>query len=217
MGIRMKNAVPKQFLCLGDTPIIMLTIQQFVPFCDKIVVSLPENYHDYWIKLQAKYRFFVPHILVSGGNTRFQSVKNALEHIPDEGLVAIHDAVRPFVSENLIEKCFIDAEKYGNSVAALPMTESVRMIDQQGKNRNIDRNILFRIQTPQIFRCIEIKKAYNQDYQSIFTDDASVLESAGHPIHLTEGEEQNLKITHLKDLLFAEQLKKSKVKTSNSH
>lgn len=206
LGTRLNNTLPKQFLCLKGTPVIMLTIQQFVPFCDKIIVSLPENYHDYWIKLQAKYHFFIPHVLVSGGVTRFESVKNALEYISDEGWVAIHDAVRPFVSEILIEKCFVEANKYGNAVSSLPMTESVRMIDEQGKNKSIDRNAFFKIQTPQVFRCNEIKKAYRQDYQSVFTDDAAVLESAGYAIHLTKGEEQNLKITTPTDFLFAETL-----------
>lgn len=199
----MNKTVPKQFLLLDNVPIMMHTIRQFVPFCKNIIVSLPEDYHSFWQDLQKKYHFSVPHILAAGGATRFESVKNALKHVSAEGLVAIHDAVRPFVSEKLIEKCFNEAEKRGNAIASLPMTESLRMADKD-TNKNVDRTLFFRIQTPQVFRCKEIKEAYNQSYQSFFTDDATVLESHGGRIHLVEGEEQNFKITNPLDLLLAE-------------
>jgi 2-C-methyl-D-erythritol 4-phosphate cytidylyltransferase len=202
-GIRMGKTVPKQFLPLGDIPVMMHTIRQFVPFCKLLIVSLPKDYHAFWVDLQKKYHFSVPHTLVAGGETRFESVRNALQYVPAEGLVAVHDAVRPFVSGKLIEKCFDEATKYGNAVAALPMTESLRIADKD-TNKNVDRTLFYRIQTPQVFRCDEIKEAYTQNYQSIFTDDATVLESQGGRIHLVEGEEQNFKITTPTDFLFAE-------------
>jgi len=205
LGVRMNKAVPKQFLLLGEMPVIMHTIRQFVPFCKNIIVSLPEDYHLFWMDLQKKYSFSISHTLVAGGETRFKSVKKALEYLPDTGLVAIHDAVRPLVSEQLIKKCFNEAEKEGNAIAALSVTESLRMADK-GTNRNVDRTLFYRIQTPQVFQCNAIKEAYNQDYKHIFTDDASVLESKGGRIHLVEGEEQNFKITTPMDLLLAERM-----------
>ena len=201
----MNKAVPKQFLPLGNMPVIMHTVQQFFPFCKNIIISLPEDYHSLWTDLQRKYHFSVPHTLVAGGETRFDSVKKALNCVAAEGLVAVHDAVRPFVSQKLIAKCFDEAEKYGNAVAALPVTESLRMVDED-TNKQVDRSLFYRIQTPQVFRCCEIKEAYNQDYQSIFTDDATVLETYGGHIHLVAGEEQNFKITTPLDLLLAENL-----------
>lgn len=207
----MNKAVPKQFLLLGGKPLIMRTLEQFASICKSIVVSLPIDYHDFWKNLQKEYSFSVSHTLVAGGETRFESVRNALECVPVEGLVAVHDAVRPFVSKNLIEKCFGEAAKYGNAVAALPMTESLRM-KKEGMNKWVDRTCFYRIQTPQVFRCSEIKEAYKQPYQAMFTDDATVLESQGRGIHLVEGEEQNFKITSPMDFLLAENL----IKNSNT-
>ena len=204
----MNKAMPKQFLPLGEIPVIMRTMERFVNVCEKIIVSLPADYHNFWVNLQKEYSFSIPHTLVAGGETRFESVKNALEHVPAEGLVAIHDAVRPFVSKNLIEKCFSEAAKYGNAVAALPITESLRM-KVENTNKWVDRSRFYRIQTPQVFRCGEIKEAYKQDYQSTFTDDATVLELQGRWIHLVEGEEQNFKITSPMDFLLAENLIKN--------
>ena len=210
VGVRMNKTVPKQFLPLGGMPVIVHAIEAFVPFCKHIIISLPEDYHNFWMDLQKEYSFLVPHTLVAGGKTRFESVKNALEHIPAEGWVAIHDAVRPFVSKKLVEKCFNKATECGNAVAALPMAESLRMVDKN-KNKSVDRTLFYRIQTPQVFRCKEIKEAYNQNYQSTFTDDATVLEAQGGQIHLVEGEEQNFKITNPMDFLFAENLIKNRI------
>jgi len=202
LGLRMNEVIPKQFLLLRGTPIMMYAIRQFVPFCKSIIVSLPRDYHNFWADLQKEHSFSVPHTLVAGGETRFESVKNALEYIPAEGLVAIHDAVRPFVSETLIERCFSEAEEYGNAVASLPMTESLRMSDGEN-SKSVDRTRFFRIQTPQVFRCNEIKAAYTQPYNPLFTDDATVLEVQGGRIHLVDGEEQNFKITTSMDMLTA--------------
>jgi len=213
LGIRMNKAVPKQFLLLENLPIIMHTIRQFTTSCKEIIVSLPTDYHSFWVDLQREHNFSVPHTLVAGGETRFESVKKALNYVAAEGLVAVHDAVRPFVSQKLIAECFDEAEKYGNAVAALPITESLRMADKD-TNKQVDRSLFYRIQTPQVFRCNEIKDAYNQDYQPIFTDDATVLESQGGQIHLVKGEEQNFKITTPWDLLLAENLIKNTIRYS---
>lgn len=203
LGVRMNEAVPKQFLPLGGKSVMMYAIEPFSFFCKEIIVSLPKDYFSFWEELQTKYHFSVPHKVVAGGETRFESVKNALAYLPAQGWVAIHDAVRPFVSKKLIEKCFHEAEKYGNAVASLPMTESLRMKEGE-KNKSVDRSLFYRMQTPQIFRCEEIKEAYNQDYRAEFTDDASILESQGKSIHLVEGEEQNRKITSPIDRVLAE-------------
>lgn len=209
LGVRMNEAIPKQFLPLAGIPMIMRTMERFVNLCERIIISLPIDYHNFWVNLQKEYSFSIPHTLVAGGETRFESVKNALEHLPTEGLVAVHDAVRPFVSKNLIEKCFSEAAKYGNAVAALHITESLRM-KEENANKWVDRDLFYRIQTPQVFRCNEIKEAYQQPYQSDFTDDARVLESQGGKIHLVEGEEQNFKITSPMDFLLAKNIIKNK-------
>ena len=209
LGVRMSETVPKQFLPLERMPIIMHSMQRFVPFCKKIIVVLPEDYFKLWADLQKKHHFTIPHTLVAGGETRFDSVGNAMEHLPDEGLVAIHDAVRPFASKMLIARCFYKANKYGNAVAAVRVTDSLRMMEM-GKSENVDREIFYRVQTPQVFRCSQIKEAYKQNYRSIFTDDATVLETYGELIHLVEGEELNIKITTPIDMFLAETLIKYK-------
>lgn len=199
----MKEAVPKQFLLLGGEPVIMHTIRQFATLCEQIIVALPEAYlFPFWEDLQKKHRFCVAHTPIAGGETRFESVKHALERVSAEGLVAIHDAVRPFASKHLIERCFDEAEQWGNAVASLPVAESLRMREGNG-SKSVDRSRFYRIQTPQVFRCSEIKAAYSQAYCAHFTDDATVLEAQGGRIHLVEGEERNMKITTPTDRLLA--------------
>jgi 2-C-methyl-D-erythritol 4-phosphate cytidylyltransferase len=210
-GKRMNNIIPKQFLPLGKTPIIMRTIQQFVSLCDNIIVSLPEDYFDYWESMKREYNFTVPHKVVAGGETRFDSVKNAVKLLPDEGLVAIHDAARPFVSKILITRCFHKAEKYKNAIAALPIQETLRRTSQTG-NKSVDREQFYRTQTPQVFHCRDIKMAYEQPYRAIFTDDSAVYEAQGGLVYLAEGDEWNFKITTPMDMFWAEHLLKSKQK-----
>ena len=204
-GDRMNAAIPKQFLPLGKWTVIMRTMQQVAAVCDNIFVVLPESYFDFWKNLQQEYNFSIPHTLVKGGATRFSSVKNAMQFLPDTGLVAIHDAVRPLASKRFIQSAFYAANKHGNAVAALPVTDSLRMVDGD-INKNVDRNLFYRMQTPQVFRCSEIKEAYQQYYQPHFTDDASVFEAFGGKIHLIKGEEQNIKMTKPLDLYLAESL-----------
>ena len=199
----MGNAISKQFLPLHGTPVIMHTIAHFLTLVDIIFVALPKEWFSYWEDLQKRHDFNVPHTLVEGGNSRFESVKNAIFLLPDEGLVAVHDAVRPFVTPCFIQSCFECAEKYGNAVAAVPVKDSLR-ISSGTKTKAVDRNDFFSIQTPQVFPCAIIKKAYQQTFQSSFTDDATVVESLGCDIKLMQGRELNLKITTAEDLVLAE-------------
>ena len=201
-GTRIGGNIPKQFLCLGGLPIIMHTIRRFELLVDTIIVTLPEHYFDYWEELQHKHNFYVPHRLVAGGDCRFYSVKNAVEQLPDKGFVAIHDAVRPFVTANLIKSCFKHAKKHGTAVAAIPLKDSLRIV-ADSKSERIDRSHFFAVQTPQVFSCEIIKKSYNQSFNPKFTDDASVAESLGYEIQLVEGEELNFKITTPTDLMIA--------------
>src|SRR5688500_13453411 len=148
-GERMQSSLPKQFLLLAGLPVLMHPIKKFEMVVDEIIVTLPENYIDYWKKLCAEYDFHIPHTIVTGAGTRFDSIKNALEKIKDdEALVAVHDGVRPMVSEALIKNIFISAEKNGNAVPFTPLSESIRSIEGE-KNIYADRKKFVSIQTPQ--------------------------------------------------------------------
>jgi len=205
MGSRMNSTIPKQFLPLGRWTVLMRTMQQFSTISKKMFVVLPKDYFEFWENQQKEYKFSIPHTLVEGGSSRFHSVKNAVQLLPDTGLVAIHDAARPLVSPKLIRLAYGSVRKKGNAVAALPIKDSLRMlVEGEGINTHVDRNFFYRMQTPQVFRCKDIKKAYNQPYQSHFTDDATVFEAFGGKIHLITGEEQNIKITTPLDLYLAD-------------
>jgi 2-C-methyl-D-erythritol 4-phosphate cytidylyltransferase len=204
-GTRMKSAVPKQFLELAGKPVLMHTMLRFVAFDPsiRIVLVLPEEHLAVWKQLCSKNSFEVKHTLVNGGETRFQSVKNGINTILGEGIVAIHDGVRPLVSIDTIQRCFAKAEKDGNAIPCIPIYETVRQMIGEN-SRLIDRSELRLIQTPQVFDIQILKKAYQQSYQAHFTDDASVLESIGEAIHLVEGNRENIKITAPLDLVFAQ-------------
>jgi 2-C-methyl-D-erythritol 4-phosphate cytidylyltransferase len=207
-GVRMSAEVPKQFLELCGKPILMHTVSVFYSFDKniKIVLVLPETEIDFWKNLCEKYAFAIPHQIVQGGVERFFSVKNGLELIDTE-LVAIHDGVRPLVSHETLERTFEAAEKYGAAVPVAAVTESLRFVENEC-NKAVDRAKYRLVQTPQIFRQEIIKNAYSQDFTTEFTDDASVAESAGHKIFLTEGNRENIKITTPIDLKIAEILMK---------
>lgn len=207
IGKRMGTDIPKQFLELAGKPVLMQTIERFRSFDEsiRIITVIPESQFAFWGELQKKYSFSVPHILVRGGLHRFISVKNGLNVIKDDGLVAIHDGVRPLVSGETIKRCFETAEKFGNAVPVINPSDSLRMITDQGNNP-VNRDNFRLIQTPQVFKTAIIKKAYLQDYRDEFTDDATVLESTGAVIHLVDGNRENLKITNPVDLLIAETL-----------
>jgi 2-C-methyl-D-erythritol 4-phosphate cytidylyltransferase len=204
-GSRMRSETPKQFLELCGLPVLMHTIRIFARYdaVMPVTVVLPADQVSFWQQLCEKYRFTIPHQTVTGGKTRFHSVKNGLETIQDNGWIAVHDGVRPLVSHALIDACFSEAEQFGNAVPVIPVTDTVRILSDNG-SRPIDRQRLRLIQTPQVFHVTALKDAYRQDYTPAFTDDASVLEHKGHAIHLTEGNDENIKITAPHDLKTAE-------------
>jgi 2-C-methyl-D-erythritol 4-phosphate cytidylyltransferase len=208
-GKRMQNAVAKQFLLLQHKPVLMHSITTFhqSPFKPQIVVVLHPDFHQYWEELCFKYDFNIPHLLINGGDERFHSVRNGLMAIKGDGIVAIHDGVRPLVSPKLIANAYEAAEEKGNAVAALKPTDSIRRL-KGDVSKVINRDELLLIQTPQTFEISQLRTAYQQHYKSKFTDDASVVEKAGYKINLIEGERNNIKITFPEDLELAHFLSK---------
>ena len=209
-GKRMEADLPKQFLELAGRPVLMHTIERFLTFSDsiEIITVLPENQLRFWVEIQKKHSFSVPHTLVKGGSTRFQSVKNGLEFVNSPGLVAIHDGVRPFVSIDTIKRCFEVAEKLGNAIPAISPTESLRIVTGK-ESVPVSRFQVKQIQTPQVFKAELIKNAYKQNYSNEFSDDATVLEKTGAKINLIEGNRENIKITNPEDLLISDALLKT--------
>ena len=208
-GSRMNASLPKQFLKLGHLPVLMHTISVFHEYSSHvdIVLVLPETEFSRWETLCKKFDFRVPHRVVKGGNTRFQSVSNGLSHIDDTGLVAIHDGVRPLVAKEIIAASYKIASIHGSAVAAVRLKESIRETDKD-KTRTVDRSRFRVIQTPQTFKVPLIKKAYDMIGDEEFTDDASVAEKAGINISLFEGSYSNIKITTREDLILARALLK---------
>ncbi len=207
-GERMGTEVPKQFLELAGKPIIMHTIEKFYQTFPtiEIIIALPENQIDFWKELCCKYKFTtIPHQLVNGGETRFHSVKNALILVKKKSIVAIHDGVRPLLNSQTIKNCFLEAEKNGNAIPVVPVVESLRYVNHK-KNEAVKRSCYRLVQTPQCFSSELILKAYQQDFDVNFTDDASVVEKLGKIIHLVEGNAENIKITTAIDLIIAETL-----------
>lgn len=205
----MKTKLPKQFLEINGLPVLMHTINAFYRYSEKIkvILVLPEDDVTTWNSLCKSYQFNKPVILQKGGDTRFQSVKNGLDKIEGEGLVAIHDGVRPLISEDIIGASFRLAAVHQSAVAAVRLKESIRMTDQDN-TKSVDRSKFRLIQTPQTFLVSLIKKAYQIKDDPSLTDDASVAERAGHTISLFEGSYENIKITTPEDLIVAEALLK---------
>lgn len=204
-GSRMQQDIPKQFLLLDGKPVLMHTLEAFYQSEPRpeIVVVLNVDFHEYWEKLCKTHQFSIPHTLVKAGQERFFSVKNGLKLVKGKALVAIHDAVRPIIKKEKIEQAFSYAEVYGNAVLAIPSKDSVRLSDYKG-NKAVARELVYLIQTPQIFTSNMLKKAYQQEFRSSFTDDASVVEHAGMAINMLEGDPKNIKITYPEDLALAE-------------
>ena len=210
-GTRIKSKVPKQFLDLDGIPVLMRTINTFYAYSPAIsvIVVLPEDDFPIWEELCLLHKYNKPLLLTKGGDTRFQSVKNGLEKIEGEGLVAIHDGVRPLVSEDIIGASFRLAAVHGSAVAAVRLKESIRMTDQDN-TKAMDRSRFRLVQTPQTFQVSLIKQAYQIKEDASLTDDASVAERAGHVISLFEGSYENIKITTPEDLIVAEALIRAK-------
>ena len=206
-GTRIKSALPKQFIELNGTPVLIHTLKAFIRYSGdlKIILVLPEEDFATWKSIAAKHGFRKDLVLQNGGETRFQSVRNGLATIQGEGLVAIHDGVRPLVSPDIIGASFRLAAVHQSAVAAVRLKESIRMTDQD-TTRAVDRSKFRLIQTPQTFDVRLIKEAYRMKEDLSLTDDASVAEQAGHKISLFEGSYENIKITTQEDLAIAEAL-----------
>lgn len=205
-GSRMQAPIPKQFLKLNGKPVVIHSISAFAEFDPSvtIILVLPADQFGQWEKISAEFPPPVPVTITAGGETRFESVKNGLSLIPDEdAIVAVHDAVRPLVSKRTISSSFKAAERYGNAVPAIPLSDSIRQIESS-QSIALDRSRYCLIQTPQSFSVPLLKKAYSQEYKYTFTDDASVVESLGEQIHLVDGNEDNFKLTTPIDLVIAE-------------
>ncbi len=212
-GVRMGMEIPKQFIEILNKPIIIHTIEAFVHAIPtiEIIVVMNSKWLQQWDRILDK--FPIKNILITteGGPTRFHSVKNGLHHIPDEeSVVAIHDAVRPLVAENVIHTAFKEAEIFGNAIPGIPVYESIRIKDG-AFNEPIDRDKLIIVQTPQCFLTSLIKNAYRQNYDDKFTDDAIVLENTGEKIRLIAGNIENIKITKPSDILIAETYMQSRL------
>lgn len=207
----MGGDVPKQFMLLGGEPVIMRTIRRFVEAMPGlgIVLVLHPDYVDMWHRLCEEHGFDISVRIVRGGEERFHSVKNGLDVISSsagDDIVAVHDAVRPLVSVEVIRRTFAEAVEHGAVVPALPSVESVRLVDAGGRSMAVSRNSVMLVQTPQVFSLSLLRKAYAQPYRDTFTDDASVVEALGHPIHIVPGNRENIKLTTPLDMQMAEML-----------
>ena len=210
-GLRMGGELPKQFLPLSGKPVLMRTLELFEGEVSRIILVLPEDHIPFWEELCQKCHFTLAHTVALGGETRFHSVRSGLSHLPQEGLVAIHDGVRPLASHELIHRSFEEAERSGATLPACPVTDSLRLRQDEGKSEAVDRSCYVAVQTPQTFDLGQLQQAYEQAYSPLFTDDASVYEAASlGSITLIDGEETNIKLTTPRDLLLAELLLREK-------
>ena len=218
-GLRMGGDVPKQFLPIGGRPVLMHTLQRFRDYSEElqIILVLPREQQEYWKELCKEYGFTVEHRVADGGATRFHSVQNGLALIPDDaqGVVGVHDGVRPFVSLDVIARCYDTARQTGTAIPVVPVVETLRHIDNEDQaSRTVSRADYRLVQTPQTFD-IQLLKAANSHalsvsgdsvaaIASLFTDDASVVETYGRAVTLVDGNRENIKITTPFDLKVAE-------------
>ena len=208
-GLRMRSDIPKQFLPIGGKPVLMRTLERFREYSTElqIILVLPENQQDYWLQLCQQYHFEVKYQLANGGQTRFHSVQNGLALVPDDadGVVGVHDGVRPFPSIDVIQNCYEAARTAKAVIPVIPVVETVRHLEGEG-SVTVPRGDYRLVQTPQTFDIQLLKAANRQPYHDGFTDDASVVESYGHSITLVEGNRENIKITTPYDIVVAEAL-----------
>ena len=217
--MRMGSDIPKQFLPIGGKPVLMRTLERFREYSDdiQIILVLPEAQQEYWHQLCDEYHFDVEYTLANGGQTRFHSVQNGLAKVPDDaqGVVGVHDGVRPFPSIEVIKNCYETARTAKAVIPVIPVVETVRqLIDSDSQlsilnsqlSKTVPRDQYRLVQTPQTFDIQLLKSANRQPYNDGFTDDASVVEAFGHKITLVEGNRENIKITTPYDLKIAEVL-----------
>lgn len=204
-GSRMGGELPKQYLKLLGKPLIIHTLEKFHKFDPdmKIVVVLAPTHRELWDEIARSFEIPGDVTIAYGGDTRYDSVKNGLTHVGEEIITGIHDAVRPFVSHGTLERCYESAAREGSGIPVIEMDESVRMTDLKGGSTHMDRSRLRRVQTPQVFRSSRIKQAYQQPFNSAFTDDASVYEALFGRVSLVEGNRENIKITTPTDMKLA--------------
>lgn len=211
-GTRMGADVPKQFIELCGKAVLQRTIEVFAEACPgiKVVTVLPEAHIDYWKTYCLKHNFTYPQILAKGGITRFHSVRNALERVPDNSIVAVHDGVRPLISRKLVAEMFMKAEDVPALIPVIPCVDTMKVLEmREGElltvpGAHVDRSTLWGAQTPQVFHSEIIKEAYSQAYDTSFTDDASVVERYGKNLSYVIGERFNIKITTQDDMVLAE-------------
>ncbi|MDA9227560.1 2-C-methyl-D-erythritol 4-phosphate cytidylyltransferase [Flavobacteriales bacterium] len=204
VGKRLNSHTPKQFLILGDKPILMHTLNKF-SHLDRIYLVLPKKYFNDWKELCEKYNFDLEHVLVEGGDNRFCSVKNGLNAINSADIVLIHDGARPFVKKELITTLTNKVSSGFGIIPVIHATDSIRIIEGDS-SRVVNRDTIYHVQTPQCFIFNEIFNSYNIDYNSSFTDDASVFESKNRKIKNVIGNYNNIKITTPLDLELAQVL-----------
>jgi len=201
----MGSEIPKQFLNIGNKPLIAHTIDVFLEYDRNIiiVVVIPEDYSELWGNIKEIHYKERDIIMATGGKTRFDSVKSGLSLLTEDMIIGVHDAVRPMVSVEVISRCYDIAEIKGSAVPVLPMNESIRRTENE-RNYFVSREGLKIVQTPQVFKGDILKTAYNRNFKPEFTDDAIVVEKNGLKITLTEGNPENIKITTPFDLQIAE-------------
>jgi len=214
-GIRTGWDLPKQFLLLNGKPVLMHTIAAFYDYDPKIriILVLPEDYNDsYWSKLCADFRFDIPCQVVTGGITRFESVRRGLRKVERGALVGVHDGVRPLIDRQLISKLYETAADKKGAYPVIPLIDSIRELENEGESHAVDRTKYRLVQTPQVFWSDILIDAYNQKYRDDFTDDVSVVETAQtiRPA-MVEGNPENIKITAAVDLMIAETLIKCRI------
>lgn len=221
-GLRMGGEVPKQFICLEGKPILMWTLEAFHRYDHdlQLIVVLPHDQRSYWEALCREHHFTLPHRIADGGDTRFHSVSNGLalalepsapmnQPSPmeaEESLIAVHDGVRPFVSQEVLDRCFRAAEEHEAVIPVIPVIDTLRHITQQEESVTVSRSEYRLVQTPQVFQGRLLHRAYSQPYREEFTDDASVVESLGVPVTLVEGNRENIKLTTPFDLTIGSAL-----------
>jgi 2-C-methyl-D-erythritol 4-phosphate cytidylyltransferase len=207
-GLRMGGDIPKQFLPVHGKPILMRTMEAFHRFDADIhlILVLPADQQDYWRTLCTQYQFHLPYSLATGGETRFHSVKNGLALVDDDGLVGVHDGVRPFVATEVVAACYHAAEQHPAVIPVVEVVETVRRLLPEGGSRTVPRSEYRLVQTPQVFPAEVLRRAYQQPYTPAFTDDASVVEALGIEVTLVPGNRENIKVTTPYDLRVAEML-----------